>query len=130
LYAIARQVDIGVDLEHLRSDIDYLALAEHFFSNAERAELNALPLAIRRQAFFLCWTRKEAYIKAHGEGLALPLDHFDVSLTPGKPARLLATREGLEAPDQWSLFNLEPAPDYLAALAVRGKSYDLYCWTG
>ena len=130
LFAFARQVDIGVDLEHLRSDVNHLALAEHFFSAAERAELNALPLAIRHQAFFLCWTRKEAYIKAHGEGLSLPLDHFDVSLTPGEPARLVATRAGLEAPDQWSLFNLEPAPDYLAALAVRGKDHDLHCWAG
>jgi 4'-phosphopantetheinyl transferase len=128
LFALASQGDIGVDLEHLRSDIDHLALAERFFSAAERAELNALPLAIRQQAFFLCWTRKEAFIKAHGEGLSLPLDTFDVSLTPGQPARLLATRAGLEAPDQWSLSNLEPAPDYLAALAVRGQECELYCW--
>jgi 4'-phosphopantetheinyl transferase len=130
LYAFARQADIGVDIEHLRSDVDHLALAEHFFSTAERAELDALPMEIRQQAFFLCWTRKEAFIKAHGEGLSLPLDHFDVSLTPGLPARLLATRAGLEHADQWSLYNLEPAPGYLAAMAVRGRDYELHCWTG
>ena len=130
LFAFARQVDIGVDLERLRSDFDHLELAERFFSAGERAELNALPLESRPQAFFLCWTRKEAFIKAHGEGLSLPLDHFDVSLTPGEPARLVATRAGLETPDQWSLFNLEPAPDYLAALAVRGRGYELHCWAG
>jgi 4'-phosphopantetheinyl transferase len=106
-----------------------LKLAERFFSAGERAELSALPPAIRPQAFFLGWTRKEAFIKAHGEGLSLPLDHFDVSLTPGEPARLEATRAGLEAPDQWSLINLEPAPDYLAALAVRGRGFELHCWT-
>jgi 4'-phosphopantetheinyl transferase len=128
LLAFTRQVDIGVDLERMRSDFDHLGLAERFFSAREQAELSALPLAIRPQAFFLCWTRKEAFIKAHGEGLSLPLDHFDVSLTPGEPARLVATRAGLEAPDQWSLFKLEPAPDYLAALAVRGQGYELHCW--
>jgi len=128
LLAFARQTDIGVDLEHLRVDFDHLELAKRFFSAGERAELNALPMAIRPQAFFLCWTRKEAFIKAHGEGLSLPLDHFDVSLTPGEPARLEATRAGLEAPDQWSMYNLEPAPDYLAALAVRGQGCEVHCW--
>jgi 4'-phosphopantetheinyl transferase len=130
LFAFARQVDIGVDLERERRDFDCLELGDRFFSTSERAELSALPLESRFQAFFLCWTRKEAYIKAHGEGLSLPLENFDVSLTPGEPARLLATRAGLETPDQWSLFNLEPAPGYRAALAVRGRSYELHCWAG
>jgi 4'-phosphopantetheinyl transferase len=128
LFAFARQVNIGVDLEHLRSDFNHLELAERFFSTRERAELSAIPPAMRPPAFFLCWTRKEAFIKAHGEGLSLLLDRFDVSLTPGEPARLVATRAGLEAPDQWSLFNLEPAPDYLAALAVQGQGCELHCW--
>jgi 4'-phosphopantetheinyl transferase len=130
LFAFARQVDIGVDLERERRDFDCLELVDRFFSTGERAELSALPLESRFQAFFLCWTRKEAYIKAHGEGLSLPLENFDVSLTPSEPARLLATRAGLETPDQWSLFNLEPAPGYRAALAVRGRSYELHCWAG
>lgn len=128
LYAFAHHATIGVDLEHLRADFDYIALAKRFFSAWERAELSALPVAIHPQAFFLCWTRKEAFIKAHGEGLSLPLDQFDVTLAPGEPARLVATRAGLESPDQWSLFNLEPAPDYLAALVVRGRGYELSCW--
>jgi len=129
LFAFARQVNIGVDLEHLRADFNHMELAEHFFSAKERAELSTVPLAMRSRAFFLCWTRKEAFIKAHGEGLSLPLDRFDVSLRPGEPARLVATRAGLEAPDQWSLFNLEPEPDYLAALAVQGQGCELHCWT-
>jgi 4'-phosphopantetheinyl transferase len=128
LFVFARQVEIGVDIERERSDFDCFKLAERFFSARERAELNALPVGSRSQAFFLGWTRKEAFIKAHGEGLSLPLDHFDVSLGPGEPARLVATRMGLEAPDQWSLFNLEPAPGYLAALAVRSRWVELHCW--
>jgi 4'-phosphopantetheinyl transferase len=130
LFAFARQVNIGVDLEHLRADFNYLELAERFFSSQEISELRALSPALRPQGFFLCWTRKEAFIKAHGEGLSLPLDHFDVSLAPGEPARLVATRAGLEAPDRWSLYNLEPAPDYSAALAAQVQGYELRCWTG
>jgi 4'-phosphopantetheinyl transferase len=129
LFAFARRVDIGVDLERERLDFNCTQLAERFFSINERAELNALPVENRYQAFFLCWTRKEAFIKAHGEGLSLPLEHFDVSLNPGGLARLVATRAGLEAPDQWSLFDLEPAQGYRAALAVRGRAYELHCWT-
>jgi 4'-phosphopantetheinyl transferase len=130
LFAFARRVDIWVDLEHMRVDFNHLELADRFFSSRELVELRALPPALRPQAFFLCWTRKEAFIKAHGEGLSLPLEHFDVSLAPGEPARLVTTQAGLEAPDRWSLFNLEPAPDYLAALAVQGQGYELRCWTG
>jgi 4'-phosphopantetheinyl transferase len=128
LFAFARHVAIGVDIEHLRADYNHLELAERFFSAKERAELSALPLEIHPNAFFLCWTRKEAFIKAHGEGLSLPLDQFDVSLAPGEPARVVATRAGLESPDQWSLFNLDPAPGYLAALAVQGQGCELCCW--
>ncbi len=119
-----------MDLERERLDFDLLELAERFFSPREQAELNALPVERRTQAFFLGWTRKEAFIKAHGEGLSLPLEQFDVSLTPGEPARLVATRAGLEAPEEWSLFNLEPAPGFRAALAVRGRGFDLHCWAG
>jgi 4'-phosphopantetheinyl transferase len=130
LFAFARQMNVGVDLEHLRADFNYLELADRFFSTRELEEFRALPPELHPQAFFLCWTRKEAFIKAHGEGLSLPLDHFDVSLSPGEPARLVATRVGLEAPDQWSLFNLEPAPDYSAALAAQGHGCELRCWSG
>ena len=130
LFAFARRVDIGVDLENRRENIDYLGLAERFFSSAEIEQLHSLSPAFRPQAFFLCWTRKEALIKASGEGLSLPLANFDVSLSPGEPARLLATRHGLDAPEKWSLFNLEPALDYSAALAVHGQGYELHCWAG
>ena len=104
LFAFARRVDIGVDLENRRENIDYLGLAERFFSSAEIEQLHSLSPALRPQAFFLCWTRKEAFIKASGEGLSLPLANFDVSLDPGEPARLLATRHGLDAAGQMEPF--------------------------
>jgi len=128
LYAFVDCAEVGVDIEWARADFDHLKLAERFFSACERSELCALPPELRMEAFFLGWTRKEAIIKAHGEGLSLPLDQFDVSLTPGKPARLLAAGAGLEAPDQWSLFNLAPAPGHPAALAIQGRGYELCCW--
>ena len=83
---------------------------------------------VKHKAFFNCWTRKEAYIKARGEGLSLPLDQFDVSLAPGDPATLLNVRgDPLEA-SCWSLQELIPGPGYVAALAVEGHGWRLACW--
>lgn len=129
LYAFAVGRDVGVDVEHLRSDFEREQIAERFFSLHERSVLSSLPPKARIQAFFNCWTRKEAYIKARGEGLSLPLDQFDVSLAPAEPARLLATRGDLEDAERWSLYHLEPAPGYIAALAVEGRGCRLSCWS-
>ncbi len=91
LLAVTRGRDIGVDLEHIRANLDGEQLAERFFSPCEVAVLRSLAPELRREAFFQCWTRKEAYIKANGKGLSLPLDQFDVTLRPGEPAALMAT---------------------------------------
>ena len=92
LYAVTRGREVGIDLELVRRGLEIEEIAERFFSRLEIATLRALPTPLRRYAFFLCWTRKEAYIKARGEGLSLPLDQFDVSLIPGEPATLMSTR--------------------------------------
>jgi 4'-phosphopantetheinyl transferase len=125
LFAITRGREIGVDIEYLRREIACEEIAERFFSAQERADLRALPAALKQQAFFNCWTRKEAYIKAHGEGLSLPLDQFDVSLAPGEPAALLATRSDPDEALRWSLQALATGPCYIAAVAVEG-----YDWQG
>ncbi|MBK9945434.1 MAG: 4'-phosphopantetheinyl transferase superfamily protein [Kouleothrix sp.] len=130
LYAFSWGRALGVDLEYIRGDIEAEQIAERFFSPAERAALAQLPVAERRQAFFSCWTRKEAYIKAHGLGLALPLDQFDVSLAPGAPARLLATHTDPADAARWSLCALAPGPGWAAALAVAGHAWQLRCWQG
>lgn len=128
LYAVTRAREVGIDIEFLRSDLEGERIAERFFSQREIATLRALPRDLRESAFFRCWTRKEAYIKAKGEGLSLPLDQFDVSLTPGEPAALLSTQRDPDEARRWSLQDLTPAPGYAAALAVEGHSWSLACW--
>jgi 4'-phosphopantetheinyl transferase len=128
LLAVTQGRDIGVDIECLRDlERDGEPLAERFFSPRESAALRSLPAELRREAFFHCWTRKEAYIKANGKGLSLPLDQFDVSLHPGEPAMLLATQHDPDEVRRWSMQSLFPAEGYVGALAVEGQSWRLWC---
>lgn len=127
LYAVTHARQIGVDIEQLRPVSDIRQIVERFFSPYEQAEWLRLPVEQQIAGFFNCWTRKEAYIKARGQGLSLPLDQFDVSLTPGQPVRLLADRHFHDLPN-WSLASLEPAPGYAGALVVEAPSVRLQCW--
>lgn len=120
LCAVALGRRLGIDVEALRPLPDAAAIAERFFSDAERRALRSVTEAQRTLAFFQCWTRKEAYIKAIGEGLSMPLDRFDVSLLPGEPARLLAVAGDPDAPRRWTLHDLDPGPGLVAAIAVEG----------
>lgn len=128
LVAVTRDREIGVDVEYIRPDLANEQIAEQFFSPREVAQLRALPPALQPEAFFNCWTRKEAYIKAQGMGLSLLLDQFDVSLVPGEPAALLSTRGDPREASRWSLRELMPGPGYIAALAVKGHGWRLSCW--
>jgi len=119
LLAFTRKRDIGVDVEKFRPQTDALKLAERFFSVHERESLRSLSSDELHTAFFRCWTRKEAYIKAKGEGLSLPLHQFDVSIEPDPAEALIATRpDGAEA-TRWMLRNLQTNPGYAAALAIE-----------
>lgn len=128
LFAFTRQRDVGVDVEHVRSDIDVEALAQNSFSPREVDALLRLPAARRREAFFNCWTRKEAFIKAHGEGLSLGLDRFDVTLAPGEPAALLRFEVDPAEVPLWEMCILDAEDGYKAALAVEGHDWELLCW--
>ncbi|RAQ96027.1 4'-phosphopantetheinyl transferase family protein [Thermogemmatispora tikiterensis] len=123
LYAVTGGLAIGIDLEYQRplSEAELEQLAARYFAPAEYRALLSLPYEERLPAFFRCWTRKEAYVKARGQGLSLPLDAFEVSLTPDSPARLLASYEDPDAPQRWSLLAIDPSPAYSAALAVEGR---------
>jgi 4'-phosphopantetheinyl transferase len=128
LYAVTRGREIGIDLERVRPVPEAEQIAERFFSAEENAVFRTLPARLKQEAFFTCWTRKEAYIKARGEGLSLPLDQFDVSLVPGEPAMLLSTRGDPQEAARWSLRELMPGPGYVAAIAVEGHDWRLACW--
>jgi 4'-phosphopantetheinyl transferase len=117
--AFARHRKIGVDIEKVRRDFKVEEIAERFFSVAERLALREIPEPERYAAFFRCWTRKEAYIKARGEGLSHPLHQFDVSLEPAQAAALLGTRPDAAETKRWSLWDLAILPDYAAALAAH-----------
>jgi 4'-phosphopantetheinyl transferase len=128
LYAIACSRAIGVDIEYIRAGLAETAIAEQFFSPHEVAMLRALPTWAHNIAFFNCWTRKEAYIKARGEGLSLPLNQFDVSLVPGAPTELLDVAGDQQERSRWTLQSVDPGSNYVAALAVEGQGWILRRW--
>ena len=120
VYAFAQDQDVGIDVECIKEDFATEEIAERFFSAYEVQVLRALPRAEQVAAFFRCWTRKEAYIKAIGSGLSHPLDQFDVTLAPDEPAALLRDHRDAEASAKWTLHNLEVSDGYVGALAVAG----------
>ncbi len=128
LYAIASGREVGIDVERVREGVACAEIVEHFFSRREVAAWRVLSPEVQTQAFFNCWTRKEAYIKARGAGLSLPLDKFDVSLSPHEPAALLTTHLDTQEAARWSLRELTPGPRYVAAIAVEGRGWHLRCW--
>jgi 4'-phosphopantetheinyl transferase len=130
LFAFTRRREIGVDVEQVRRDFDVEAIARRFFSAQEREQLENLPNHERFEAFFRCWTRKEAYIKATGDGLSLPLHQFDVSIARGDTDALLSTRPDNSEAALWSLREIPAGPGYMAALCVRGRSWHLKDWSG
>ena len=130
LFAVTRHRQVGVDVEHIRHDFDTAAIANRFFSSVEQEQLAALPFEQRHDAFFRCWTRKEAYIKATGEGLSLPLHQFDVSFAPHNQNALLATRPDQAESKRWSLRDVEVKLGYAGALCVSGTGWNLIDWSG
>jgi 4'-phosphopantetheinyl transferase len=122
LCAVTRDRRVGVDVEKIRNDFAIDDIARAYFSAAERAALMRLAAPLRTAAFFSCWTRKEAYIKARGDGLSVPLDCFDVAVAPDAPAALLATRPDPDEARQWSLVDLDVDPRYAAALVIEGQA--------
>jgi 4'-phosphopantetheinyl transferase len=117
VYALTKGCEIGVDVEHLRPLADMDDIAARFFCDEEARELKETSEPDRIQAFFHCWTRKEAYIKAVGDGLSLPLDQFRVSLKAGEPAQLLSLGRAGAAAERWTMHHFVPAEEYVGAIA-------------
>ena len=133
LVAFVRGKEIGVDIEYLKPMPDCEQIAERFFSESERVVLRGIPAERKEEAFFNCWTRKEAYLKAVGEGLAAPLDSFDVTLAPGEPPRMLTLKGDAAAASKWLFEHLRPAPDYIGAIAIErereGEEWAMRTWS-
>ena len=119
VYGLSSGREIGVDVEAIRPLREADDIAARFFSPRENVAYRALAPGERSEGFFNCWTRKEAFIKALGEGLSFPLDRFDVSLAPGEPAKILhvAGTDGDEC--GWTMESFSPAPGFVAAVVVE-----------
>ena len=118
LYAFARGRELGIDLEKIQPEFPGHEVAEHFFSAGELSELRDLPAEMWTQGFFTCWTSKEAYLKACGYGLTLPLNSFDTSSVPGFPRELRSADHR-----KWKLYPFEPAPGFVAAVVAEGVDW-------
>jgi 4'-phosphopantetheinyl transferase len=116
VYAIAKERNLGIDVEHVRPESAGEDIAKRYFSARELSDLGTLAPEASVEGFFHCWTRKEAYLKATGMGLQIPLDSFAVSLLPGKPAQFLS---GVEP--HWHLAASHPAEGYVAAVVYDGS---------
>jgi 4'-phosphopantetheinyl transferase len=129
LVAVTRGREIGIDVELIRADVPCFEIADVSFSLAESATLRSLPESLRAAGFYNCWTRKEAYVKARGEGLSFPLQQFDVSLAPGAAAKLLRVGddENDNDVDRWTLQEIPIGENYIAALAVEGSKLNVTC---
>ena len=120
VYAIAKERNLGIDVEHVRPESAGDDIAKRYFSAREVSDLQTLPPEAKVEGFFHCWTRKEAYLKATGMGLQIPLDSFAVSLVPEKPAQFLG---GVEP--RWHLAAYDPAEGYVAAVVYDGAPCSL-----
>jgi 4'-phosphopantetheinyl transferase len=127
LVAVALAREVGVDVEFTRPGLPCAEIAGRFFSRAEADAILRLPPGEQAGAFYRCWTRKEAFIKAAGGGLSIPLDGFDVSIEPGAQSALRETRFEPDAVKRWVVRDLEAGPDCAAALAVEGGDCDVHC---
>ena len=125
LCAVASSRRVGIDVEYLRPVADALDIAERFFSRGEAAALRAVPHERQRSAFFACWTRKEAYVKALGEGLAVPLQSFEVSLGDPEPTELRSIDGSVEAARRWTVRDVAPGPGYAGAVVVEGHDCEV-----
>jgi 4'-phosphopantetheinyl transferase len=124
LLAFSASAEVGVDVELADRRVDPLQIAGRFFSPAEVETLRSLPEALRQRAFLTCWTRKEAFIKARGDGLSLPLDSFDVTLAPSDAAALTRTAWSAVEPAEWELADLSEAGEgTVAAVAARRRGW-------
>ena len=125
LLAVARTTRLGADIEFIKQDVAMDEIASSFFSPDECRTVASLPAENRLHAFYTCWTRKEAYLKAKGVGLSLAMNSFDVACAPSIPPALLRVDGCLEEPSRWRVYDLETPRQYVAALVIEGEHHRL-----
>jgi 4'-phosphopantetheinyl transferase len=128
IYAIALNRKVGIDLEAIRLMPDAEAIAKTFFSQSDYLRFQSLSTEQQQLAFFNAWTRKEAYLKAVGEGLYQPPDQIEVSFLPDEPVQLLKIANNSQVAQQWSIINIIPKADYIGALVFYGQDVQLSYW--
>ena len=116
VYAFTVGREVGIDTEKVRPEFAGMDIAERYFSKAEQEELRQVAPARQSEAFFLCWTRKEAYVKAHGKGLQIPLDSFDMSMAPGERIRLRSADS-----ERWTVWSFKPVNGFVGAVVGEGR---------
>ncbi|MEL6917841.1 MAG: 4'-phosphopantetheinyl transferase superfamily protein, partial [Bacteroidota bacterium] len=119
--AFVKDHAIGIDIEKITKEVRVAEIAKNFFSPDEITALMSLPKRSRHKAFYRCWTRKEAFIKAKGSGLSFPLDAFTVSLDTDEDAQILKTDWKMSERLHWNLLSFKPYPGYLGAVSVNGS---------
>ena len=128
LIALTLERMIGVDIEYIRHNVEFRKLAKRFFSKQESRALDAYDDTFLPAAFFACWTRKEAFVKALGDGIAFGLADFSVSIDPRDRDVTLQTDGNTNGAGRWSIINLDIGSDYAAAVAADGESFKLRSW--
>ena len=119
LIAFAENRQVGVDVEVVREDFDPMEIARSQFAEREIAGLRGMTDRLEQlQAFFRCWTRKEAYVKARGEGMGFPLSHFAVAFGAAEPPRVTWSADDPFVSSRWAMINLDPLPGYAGALVA------------
>jgi 4'-phosphopantetheinyl transferase len=128
LYGFTRNREIGIDVECVRDIPEMDQIAELIFSAAEALAYHALPEHLKREVFFASWTRKEAFLKATGDGLSRPLDKIELTVDAAKPARLLEMNGASRTACRWSIHDLKPTSGFAAAIVAEGQGFGLRCW--
>jgi 4'-phosphopantetheinyl transferase len=129
LIAVSLGRSMGIDVELIRDDVDFKALSRRFFSASEASQLDRLDNDLLPAAFFACWTRKEAFVKALGDGISYGLSEFTVSVDPAAAEVSLLLHRKPASTDSWRIISFRPAAGYIGAVAVTGNDFSLRCWT-
>lgn len=129
LYAFALGHEVGIDLEFIKRNIDVMRLAEHVFSEKDIVDLNKLSSKDRVNSFYGAWTRKEAYLKARGLGFSIDPRRVDLPTMVGAPVEFVNLFNEAEEDEKWTIYDIEPAPEFAGAMAAEGVDWQLGRWS-